>query len=500
MEAHSPQRPAPSAANAPTGEAPLIYDLGADIGSPRWWRYLAVFLLGLTAATAVWLLDRGDRPAEPGLPSLTVAPLEPDTTIAGAAPAAPDPAPSAADAAGDDGSPAEASATEDAASPVHRRVAMRRGDTLTTTLTRAGIGRQDAYRAIEALSEHINVRRLQAGQGIDLTLEASGSQAALALASVALRTGFDSLVISRRDDAGGFTADVEQLATTTLAVYRRGTITDSLYLSARRVGVPAPVIVEMIRVFSFDVDFQREIRSGDGFAVYFTRRVTENTDAVEDSDILYTELILRGKPRRLYRFTPSDDGRTDYFDAQGRSVRKALMKTPVDGARLSSGFGRRRHPVLGYTRMHKGIDFAAPTGTPIMAAGDGVVEFAGRHGGYGNYVRIRHNSTYKTAYAHLSRYGKGIRRGRRVTQGQIIGYVGSTGMSTGPHLHYEVLRNGRQTNPLTLELPSGRVLEGAQLAAFKQDVGGTDAVLASLTRAKVLAAVDDCDTTMILAC
>ena len=185
----------------------------------------------------------------------------------------------------------------------------------------------------------------------------------------------------------------------------------------------------MIQIFSFDVDFQRDIRRGDTFGLLFDEYSDDSGRVVKSGDILLAEMVLSGKPMRLYRYK-THDGRVDYYDAKGKSVRKALLRTPIDGARISSGFGKRRHPILGYTRMHKGLDFAARRGTPIYAAGDGVIEYAGRNGGYGKYVRIRHNGTYKTAYAHMHRYGRGIRKGHRVRQGQVIGYVGSTGRST----------------------------------------------------------------------
>ena len=183
---------------------------------------------------------------------------------------------------------------------------------------------------------------------------------------------------------------------------------------------------------------------------------------VRTGDVIYASMTLSGKTKAYYRYTPKS-GITDYFDEQGRSVRKTLMRTPVDGARLSSGFGARRHPVLGYTKMHKGVDFAAPRGTPIMAAGDGVVERANRYGGYGNYLRIRHNSELKTAYAHIHRFAKGVSAGSRVKQGQIVAYVGSTGRSTGPHLHYEVLQNMKQVNPLSIKVAAGEILKGSEL-------------------------------------
>ena len=184
-------------------------------------------------------------------------------------------------------------------------------------------------------------------------------------------------------------------------------------------------------------------------------------------NILYAAMTLGGTKTALYRY--ADDGFVDYFDSAGRSARKALLRTPIDGARLSSSFGMRKHPVMGYSRMHKGIDFAAGKGTPIYAAGDGIVERASRFGNFGNYIRLRHNSDYATAYGHLSRYAKGIHPGKRVKQGQVIGYVGSTGRSTGPHLHYEVLYNGKQVNPLSVKLPTGTKLAGKALAGFKAE-------------------------------
>jgi len=212
----------------------------------------------------------------------------------------------------------------------------------------------------------------------------------------------------------------------------------------------------------------------------------EDGRMAKTGNISVAEMVLSGQKIRLHRYK-AKDGFVDYYSATGQSVRKALLRTPIDGARISSGFGRRRHPILGYTRMHKGLDFAARRGTPIYAAGDGVVDFAGRKGGYGKYVRIRHTGTYKTAYAHMHRYGKGVRTGRRVRQGQIIGYVGSTGRSTGPHLHYEVHKNGRQVNPRSIKLPSGRKLKGRELTAFKTYRVELDRDYAALTQSQQVA-------------
>ena len=201
--------------------------------------------------------------------------------------------------------------------------------------------------------------------------------------------------------------------------------------------------------------------------------MSEETGEINNGTILYASLTLRGEEKSFYNFTPQENGtkgRNDFFNKDGQSARRSLMKTPVDGARLSSSFGQRKHPVLGYTRMHKGVDFAVYTGTPIMAAGDGIIERSSSYGSYGNYIRIRHNDTYKTSYAHLSRYGKNIKQGRRVKQGQIIGYSGATGRVSGAHLHYEVLMNGNQVNPMTLKLPTGKELEGRNLEVFSQNL------------------------------
>jgi murein DD-endopeptidase MepM/ murein hydrolase activator NlpD len=235
-------------------------------------------------------------------------------------------------------------------------------------------------------------------------------------------------------------------------------------------------------MFSWDVDFQRDLRAGDGFETMFEEvSLEDGSGAVRGGDVLYAGLTLSGEILDAYRFEV-EDGEVEYFDRTGRSLRKFLMRTPVDGARLSSGFGMRRHPILGYSRMHKGVDFAAPSGTPIYAAGAGRVVSAGRNGGYGNYIRLRHSGEYSTAYAHLSRFAKGIRAGSRIQQGQVIGYVGTTGRSTGPHLHYEILRNDAQINPLSVRQPPNTQLAGADLERFRAEVGRIDQLRAELAR------------------
>jgi murein DD-endopeptidase MepM/ murein hydrolase activator NlpD len=234
----------------------------------------------------------------------------------------------------------------------------------------------------------------------------------------------------------------------------------------------------MIRAYSYDVDFQRDIQPGDEFQVMYEKYFTGDGAAARDGDILYAALTLGGKQMELYRYK-TRDGIVDYFNRRGESIRKALLRTPIDGARVSSKFGVRLHPIQGFSKMHTGIDFAAPVRTPIYAAGNGVIEEIGPKNGYGNYVRVKHNQQIETAYAHLSKFGEGIRRGGRVQQGDIIGYVGTTGRSTGPHLHYEVLRGGRQINPMSVDLPTGVALEGRELVAFKHHVEETDLQFAS---------------------
>jgi murein DD-endopeptidase MepM/ murein hydrolase activator NlpD len=242
----------------------------------------------------------------------------------------------------------------------------------------------------------------------------------------------------------------------------------------------------MIRVLSYDVDFQRDVQAGDSFAVMLEQYVDKKGKVVREGDLLYAGMTLSGNPISLYRYVDGN-GVPDYYNTKGESVKKALLKTPVNGAKLSSGYGNRKHPILGFNKMHKGVDFAAPTGTPIMAAGAGVIEQAGPNGAYGNYVRIRHSSGYSTAYAHMSRFAQGIRAGKRIDQGQIIGFVGSTGRSTGAHLHYEVLVNNDQINPLSIKVPTGTKLAGKELERFNTAMAQTKQTFAQLAENKKVA-------------
>lgn len=365
-----------------------------------------------------------------------------------------------------------------------RSTRIRNGDTLMQVMQRAGADRAEAHSAITALSKHYNPRRLQIGQAIALKFALGPNRQkadAGNLLEVSFNADVDRLVRAERDDSGGFTAHDIVIPLDNQPMRSVGIIDGSLFVAAQSAGIPSAVIVDMIRIFSFDVDFQRDIRQGDSFEIYFDRFHDANGDAVKNGAIHFARLTLSGKEIAVYRHHTADDGRVDYYDNNGHSVRKALMRTPVDGARLTSRYGKRKHPVLGYTKVHKGIDFGAPRGTPIMAAGDGVVERASRWGGFGKYVRIRHGGGYKTAYAHMNGYGKGVRSGKRVKQGQIIGYIGSTGRSTGPHLHYEILKDDRHVNPLTVRMPAGRKLKGDLLEAFLQNRGQIQQNVAATT-------------------
>ena len=255
-------------------------------------------------------------------------------------------------------------------------------------------------------------------------------------------------------------------------------IKNNLYSSAINAGVEPNIIVEFARIYGFEVDFQRDIRKGDWFEIFYEKFEDDNNKVRDTGKIIYASMYVNGEEINLYNF--KDKNEEEYYDIKGKSITKSLMKTPINGARLSSSYGMRKHPILGYNKMHRGTDFAAPSGTPIMASGSGTVIRARWCGGGGNCVKIKHNSTYETIYAHMKAFAKGIKEGRKVRQGQIIGYVGSTGMSTGPHLHYEVVVNGKKVNSQRLKLPSGKTLKGTAREKFEMERIKIDLRLSSL--------------------
>jgi murein DD-endopeptidase MepM/ murein hydrolase activator NlpD len=412
---------------------------------------------------------------------------------------------------------------EDQANPAPgietRTVTLDRGDTLAGAMEDVGVSANDANAAIAAMGKDFNPHALKAGMTFDLTYSLAPVIDATGLApkpktavvmvnhkpvtvpvaedSDAGATPMDSQNISRllslhfsptieqdititRTTDGGFAADMVQKE---LAVHHHragATIDSSFYLAGMQAGIPADIVVELIRMFSYKVDFQRDLQPDDSFEVYYDYYYTPQGQPAKTGNISYARMRLSGHDVTLYRYQPDPDESADYFDAKGQSAKGMLMKTPVDGARISSGFGRRFHPILGYTRMHKGVDFAVPTGTPVMAAGAGEVSFMGWANGYGNFVVINHGNGYATAYGHLSRFAAGMHRSSRVRQGQVFAFSGATGLATGPHLHYEIRINNAQVNPLTVKVAEGRLLNGRELRTFLDQRLKTDATIAAM--------------------
>jgi len=357
--------------------------------------------------------------------------------------------------------------------PIEQIIQVQKGDTLMSVLADAGIKLDEAHAAIAALSDVFSPKQLMPGQPIKLTLAPAdqgsdnedAGQPQLQLVSLSLQPSVERNVELTRGTDGVFTAQSTNVPLHRDIARAAGTIQSSLFEAGQSDGVPVEVMTEIIHAFSYDVDFQREIQAGDSYEILYERFADDQGHLAKTGNILYASLTLGGRTLALYHYT-LPDGRTDWFNPKGNSVKKALLRTPVDGAKITSGFGMRMHPILGYSLMHKGVDFGAPIGTPIYAAGDGVVQTLGPVTGYGNYIRLKHTATYGTAYGHISRFAAGLHVGSRVHQGQVIAYVGMTGRATGPHLHYEVLVNGKQINPQSVKLPTGEKLAGKELKSF----------------------------------
>jgi murein DD-endopeptidase MepM/ murein hydrolase activator NlpD len=363
--------------------------------------------------------------------------------------------------------------------PYRYTVRMRGGETLSGLLTKTGFTQAETHAAISALRAHYDPRHIDKGQEVTLTFlpERSGKDVGTLL-GLTLAPDYTRDVVVRRTQSGDFAASVEKKNLNRRHAFVGGTIQHSLYVAGKKAKVPNAVLAELIRAYSWDVDFQRDIHAGDSFEVFYEHLTDDEDNFIYAGDIKYAVLKTNGSILKIYRYTTTD-GATDYFNEMGKSARKALLRTPIDGARLSSHFGPRRHPILGYTKIHQGVDFAAPQGTPIYAAGDGTIVRIGRNGAYGKYVQIRHTRTHATAYAHMRGFARGLKRGNRVKQGQIIGYVGTTGRSTGPHLHYEILKEGRRVNPMKIRMPSGQQLAGAELKRFRTAKDFTDRRIAA---------------------
>jgi murein DD-endopeptidase MepM/ murein hydrolase activator NlpD len=371
---------------------------------------------------------------------------------------------------------------------------VQRNDTLMDVLDRAGVPHEDANGAVVAASRLVDLRYVKPGDEITAWTETDGA-GVMHLTGVSLRPAVERQVLVNRDSTGAWISrDLIAHMDAGFATVR-GQIETSIYDAALAAGAGDQQVVDFATIFGYDIDFQREIWAGDKFEITYETFRDERGQPVRSGNVIYAEIDSQALHKGFYRFTTSDDGGTDYYTADGQSATKFLMRTPINGARLSSGFGNRRHPILGYNRLHKGTDFAAPTGTPIYAAGNGTLVKYGPNGTFGNYAMIRHANGYETAYAHMSRFSSGLARGSHVRQGQVIGYVGTTGRSTGPHLHYEVHINGNAVNAMALRLPTGRTLSGAQLDAFKAERARIDQIRAGAhapdQRPQMLARADE---------
>ena len=336
------------------------------------------------------------------------------------------------------------------------------GDTFDSVLNEYGVKKDEIIIIKKKLSKKINLNNLNTNQKILFTIDQTSDSIKEFMFQISNK---ERIVLTRDLEGKNFKEEILLTKLKKEIIYKENIISLSLYKSAVNQTIPLSIIIDFARIYGFQVDFQRDIRKLDKFQIMYEAFIDENERVIETGNILFANLILSGEDNSLYFF--DKEGSIGHYDKNGKSVQKALMKTPINGARLSSPFGMRKHPIDGFNKMHRGTDFAAPMGTPIMASGSGIVKKAGWCGGGGNCVKIKHNSTYQTIYAHMSKFAKGVRSGVRVKQGQIIGYVGSTGKSTGPHLHYEVLINGKRVNSQTLKLPSGKVLRGNERKIFE---------------------------------
>ena len=336
------------------------------------------------------------------------------------------------------------------------------GETFDKILEQYSVEKSEISQIKNELIKKVNLNKLNVNQKFQFTIDQTNYLIKEFIFQV---SNTEKIYLTRKKETGKFDQKIVVTKLNKNIVYSESIILESLYRSANNQKIPASIIIEFARIYGFQVDFQRDIRKKDSFQIMYEIFSDDKKNIIETGNILYANLKLSGEDNSLYYFDSKES--EGHYDKSGKSVQKALMKTPINGARLSSSFGMRKHPIDGFTKMHRGTDFAAPMGTPIMASGNGIIKKAGWCGGGGNCVVIKHNSTYQTVYAHMSKFATNIRKGIRVKQGQIIGYVGSTGKSTGPHLHYEVIVNGKRINSQTLKLPSGKILKGDERKLFE---------------------------------
>jgi murein DD-endopeptidase MepM/ murein hydrolase activator NlpD len=337
------------------------------------------------------------------------------------------------------------------------------GDTFEKILNEINVPKNEKIKILKKISKYKFINKLYKNQKISFKVDRKNPIKILGFSVQTSKT--KTINFYRNTAIDDFEYKEIEKNLKQIIVFKEAEIINSLYSSAIDIGIQPNVIIDFARIYGFQVDFQRDIWKDDSFQLVYETFLDGNGKILETGNIIYANLILQGRENPLYIFKNKKD--YDHFDQFGKSIRKSLMKTPINGARLSSSFGIRKHPILGFNKMHKGTDFAAPMGTPIMASGEGKIVRARWCGGGGNCVKIKHNSTYSTVYAHMSKFGRNIKEGVRIKQGQIIGYVGSTGMSTGPHLHYEVIENGRKINSQKLKLPSGKILKGKERMLFE---------------------------------
>jgi murein DD-endopeptidase MepM/ murein hydrolase activator NlpD len=375
--------------------------------------------------------------------------------------------------------------------PSNERVHMvKKGDTVTSILRDQGATPEEAKAIAMTLGPRGRDGGLKEGEKLRILMAPAGPGPGQRLQPYRVIVANDTTVeaVAALSDLGKYVAvDVQSMNTVTETADNSDDDDDdgsgvrlyqSIYETALRNKVPANVIEDMVRIYSYDVDFQRKVQPGDSFDVFFSGE-DEGATITEKTEVLYASLTVGGETKKYYRFQTPDDSVVDYYDETGKSAKKFLVRKPVNNAIMRSGFGSRRHPILGYVKMHTGVDWATPYGTPIFASGNGVVEVAGWEGGYGKYVKLKHNNGYETAYGHMSAFAKGLEPGKRVRQGQVIGFVGSTGQSTGAHVHYEILVNGRFVDPMRIKLPRGRSLDGPLMAGFEKERDRLDAMMSN---------------------
>jgi murein DD-endopeptidase MepM/ murein hydrolase activator NlpD len=336
------------------------------------------------------------------------------------------------------------------------------GETFDNILENYSINKKEINLIKKNIIKKVNINKLNTNQRIQITIDQTNNKIKEFIFQI---SNTEKIYLSRKKTNKNFDQEILTLKLDKKIVYKENVIKQSLYKAAIDKKIPPNTIIEFARIYGFQVDFQRDIRKLDKFQVMYEVFIDKNNKVIETGEILFANLRLSGQNNSLYYYDKR--GSEGHYDKNGKSIQKALMKTPINGARLSSPYGMRKHPIDGFNKMHRGTDFAAPTGTPIMASGNGIVKKAGWCGGGGNCVKIKHNSTYETIYAHMSKFARGIKSGVRVKQGQTIGYVGSTGKSTGPHLHYEVIINGKRVNSQKLKLPSGKILQGSDRKIFE---------------------------------